>query len=270
MPSKAWLASLLREPLAHFLLIGALIFAINAFRDTPADVAGRTIVITAKDVERLTLGWQRAWQRPPTADELDGLIRAYIKEEVYYREALRLGLDKDDAIVRRRMRQKMEAIAAAAAEGDAPSDADLKALLARDPQRYASDTRLTFEQVYIGEDDPAPMLAQLRAGATPAGAPIALPRAMTRAETAEVARSFGADFADALERVPFGEWTGPIASGFGNHLVRVTRREVPAVPAFDDIRQRLETDWRDTARRAREAAAYQALLDGYTITIERP
>jgi peptidyl-prolyl cis-trans isomerase C len=261
---------LLREPLAHFLLIGAVIFAVDALRDQPADAAARAIVITERDIQRLTLAWERARQRPPTPAELDGMIRDAVKEEVYYREALRLGLDEGDPVVRRRMRQKMEAIAAAAADAAAPTDDDLRALLAAEPRRYAGEARLSFEQVYVGDGDAEAMLATLRGGGTVTGSPIGLPHTMTNAAASVVARTFGSLFAAELAERPVGEWTGPIESGFGRHIVRISARTADAPPRFADVRERLEADWRQRERRKREAAAYQALLDGYRIEIERP
>jgi peptidyl-prolyl cis-trans isomerase C len=269
----------LREPLAHFLLAGLAVFALAAVRGQPVDPASRTITISEAQVSRLAARWQAAWRRAPTQREIDALIRDHIKEEIYYREALRLGLDEDDPIVRRRLRSKMEFLAVAAAEDAVPDDATLQAWVARHAARYADGAKYSFDQIYLGQLDGAAladkgrdMARQLRGGAdwTALGESISLPRSLDAADSAAVARRFGDSFVAALADAPTGQWVGPVASGFGQHLVRVHAATPAAPPRLADVRQRAENDWRAATLAAREARAYQALLDGYTIKIERP
>lgn len=264
----------LREPLVHFLLAGLAVFLLASLRDQPIDPASRTITISEDQVARLVTRWQAAWQRTPTPAEIDALIRDHIKEEVYYREALRLGLDQDDPIIRRRLRSKMEFLGGAAAENAVADDATLQAWVDRNPARYAAAPRISFDQIYLGQDASAAtsVRARLRAGADWAtlGERLSLPTSLDAAERAAIDRQFGEGFAAELAALPIGEWQGPLTSGFGAHLVRVRAATAAAPPRLADVRQAAENDWRAATRAEREAKAYQGLLDGYTIRIERP
>jgi peptidyl-prolyl cis-trans isomerase C len=270
------MARWLREPLVHFLIAGATIFAFYAWRGDAVDAGDRQIIVREAQVQRLANIWSQTWQRPPSANELDGLIRDHIKEEVYYREAIRLGLDKDDAIVRRRLRAKMEFLSSAEAETMVPSDAVLQAWLDRYPARYAADPLISFQSVYMstanGEAKAKALLTQLLGGADPQklGDPISLPRSLARATRENIDRQFGEAFAAKLMTLPRGTWTGPVTSGFGLHLIRVDRVSAARVPKLAEVRQRIENDWRSATRIARENKAYQLLLDGYDIRIGRP
>lgn len=263
----------LREPLAHFLLAGLAVFAFSAWRGEAVDPAGRAIEIDERQVAVLAERFVQTWQRAPSAGELDGLIRDHIKEEVYYREALRLGLEADDAIIRRRLRAKMEYLAAAQAENVAADDATLQRYLDANVARYADGAKFSFDQIYLGEGgDAAALRAKLARGEDwqAIGAPISLPRSVADADRGQIAREFGEGFAGALAGVKPGAWVGPVASGFGQHLVRVRAVTAGKPPALSQVRQRVENDWRAETAKVREAKAYQALLDGYTITIAKP
>jgi peptidyl-prolyl cis-trans isomerase C len=274
------IAHWLREPLLHFLIAGTAIFAFYAWRGDAVDVGDRQIIVREAQVERLANIWSQTWRRPPDARELDGLIRDYIKEEVYYREAVRLELDQNDAIVRRRLRAKMEFLSSAEAETMVASDTELQAWLDKYPARYAEAPLISFQSVYvstIGGEAVASrkakaLLGQLQAGTDPKnlGDPISLPRSQSKAASEEIDRQFGEAFAGKLVALPKGEWAGPIASGFGLHLVRVDEVSAARLPKLADVRQRVENDWRSATRIARENQAYQTLLDGYDIKIERP
>jgi peptidyl-prolyl cis-trans isomerase C len=270
----------LREPLVHFLIAGAAIFAFYAWRGDMVDASDRRIVVGEEQVQRLANIWSQTWQRPPSANELDGLIRDYIKEEVYYREAIRLSLDQDDAIVRKRLRAKMEFLATSEAETMAASDTVLQAWLDKNPSRYAADPLISFQSVYVsttGGEAAAllkanALLARLQGGADAEklGDSLSLPRSVTGAATEAVDRQYGDAFAAKLMGLPKGQWSGPVASGFGLHLVRVDMVSALRQPKLAEVRQRVENDWRSATRVARENQAYQTLLDGYDIKIERP
>ena len=270
----------LHEPLVHFLIAGAAIFAFYVWRGDSVEAGDRQIIVRDAQVQRLANIWSQTWQRPPSVTELDGLIRDYIKEEVYYREAIRLGLDTDDAIIRRRLRAKMEFLSSAEAETMVASDTVLEAWLDRYPARYSADPLISFQSVYVsttGGEAAASLrakalLAQLLGGAGSQGLgdPISLPRSLTNATTEMIDRQFGEAFAAKLVALPKGKWAGPIASGFGLHLVRVDAVSAVRPPELAEVRQRVENDWRSATRIARENQAYQVLLDGYDIKIERP
>ena len=264
--------ALLREPLVHFLVAGALIFALLSGR--PPDAGERRIVVNEAVVTRLVDRWTQAFRRQPSPAEMDGLIRDYVRDQVYYREALRLGLDRDDEVVIKRMRNKLVALASGDAEASEPSDAQLQALIDANPARYAGESHYALTQVYLGGDATSapPVLAKLRGGADPTGlgAPVPLPQHFADIARSEVAERFGEDFPAALDQLQVGVWTGPVTSGLGQHIVRLERRDAAPPPRLGDLRQRLTNDWRAAASAAAEEADYQRLLQGYAVTIERP
>lgn len=280
MQIRRLMAHAIREPLAHFLLAGLVIFLFFGLFGSEADVGDRRIVVNEAQVRRLADQWSQTWQRPPTPSELDGLIRDYIKEEIYYREALKLGLDRDDVIVRRRLRSKMEFLANSEAETEEPSDAALQAWLDKHSAKYAADPVYSLDQVYVSTDGgivaaeakAKAIRARLLAGAEPGslGDSLALPRSIDRAAAFDIERQFGDEFSSALKGLPVGKWSGPVPSGFGLHLVRVRSVELPHKPRLADIRKAVENDWREATREDRVAKAYQTLLDGYQIEIEKP
>jgi hypothetical protein len=279
MVLKDRLRAILKEPLIQFLLAGLALFLFFAWRGDSVDPESRTITITEQQVERLAASWKQTWQRPPTQAEIDGLIRDYIKEELYYREGIRMGLDQDDLIIRRRIRSKMEFMASSEAENARPDEASLQAILDKNPQKYATDARYSFDQVYVSAQDEAAgraragqLLTSLNAGTKweGLGDSISLPRSMDSADRTRIARDYGDEFAAALTGVKSGVWSGPIVSGFGFHLVRVKAVQSSGKPRLADVRKQVENDWRAATIREREAKAYQMLLDSYTIKIAKP
>ena len=230
--------TLLGEPMLHFVVIGIALFGVHRWV-SPTDSGGRRIVITAGVVDDLVTQHVAAKGREPSPAELDHLVESYVRDEILYREGVKLGLDRDDLVVKRRVRQKIEMMAEEDAATRSPTDADLSAYLAANPARFAQPAVLTFEQVFIGASTSGSRAVQeaaltgaaLRKGidAETLGAPTLLPHRMTRTPADLVARDFGASFAAALETVPVDEWIGPIASSFGVHYVRVSER-TPAVP----------------------------------------
>lgn len=273
---KQLAAAALREPLVHFLIAGAVLFV--AMSGRAPDLGERRIIVDEPVVAGLVNHHVRAFRRPPTADELDGLIRDHVRGEVYYREALRLGLDADDDVVKKRLRNKMLAIAGAEAEAARPRDTELQALLDADPARYAAPPMYRLQQLYLGPDTTALRAAATAAlrrtaeGATPAIAveALPLPGRFDDASQTDLAEQLGDEFAAALARLPVGVWTGPVVSGFGLHLVRIERRVQPPPPRLADVRQRLENDWRSAAVRKAQDAHLQQLLDNYAVEIKRP
>ena len=262
---------LIREPLVHFLIAGAALFAFGGYYGG-GDVSDRQITLDEAHLTRLADQWQQTWHRPPSAPELDGLIRDYIKEEIYYREGVRMGLDTDDPVIRRRLRTKMEFLATAEVENAAPTDAGLTRYYTAHKARYATDPAYDFDQQYYGESKTAARAAvtALNAGKTSPAPDIDLPPAMERTPATAIAQQFGDGFAQSLRTLPTGKWSGPVQSGYGWHAVRVRRATTSATPPLAEIVRQVSNDWRAETRAKREAAAYQALLDGYTIRIARP
>lgn len=264
----------LKEPLVHFLIAGALVFGLMSGR--APDLGERRIVVDEGVVSGLAQRFVESFRRPPTPDEIDGMINDYVRDQVYYREALALGLDRNDDVVIKRLRRKMEALAVAEAEARAPGDDDLQALLDKDPAHYAIDPRFTFDQVYLGSDTPAgrleasAKLAALRKGAAVSGAAAPIPARLDDVTASDIAARFGEDFAGSLRDLPDGVWSGPVASGLGLHLVRIAGRRAPDRPNLDSVRQRLANDWRAATIRKAQDDAYAQILKGYDVAIARP
>jgi len=273
---------LLRAPLVHFLILGAGLFLLFGFFGEADEDRRGQIVISRGDVDQLVLGWTKTWQRPPTAEELSGLIEDRIREEVYYREALALGLDSDDTIVRRRMRQKLEFLTDDLTLAVNPTDEELQSFLTEHAERFHVAPRVSFEHVYLSRDrrrnaleaDVERILSVLTTGGgdvdpESVGDPILLPRRFDLVSEDEVQKLFGPDFAAGLAGLPTGRWTGPVESGYGVHLVLIRAREAAAAPSLDQVRRAVERDWRAMRRDEAAAAFYETLRERYTITVEQ-
>jgi len=260
-------AAVLREPLVHFLVVGALVFFGFGNATAPGD---RRIVIDAPRIARLAGQFAQAFRRQPSDAELAALISDDVKDEVYYREGLRLGLDRDDEVVRRRMRQKLSVLVDGAEDIAAPDDATLQRWLAAHLERFAGEAHYSFEQRYVGDGDSEKALAALRAGQDYQGTTFPLPARLADTGANEVDTLFGNGFAVALDRAPLGQWIGPVASGFGSHIVRVTSRTLARPPQLAAIRQQVDNDWRAAKAAERAARDYAKLLDRYDVVIEQP
>jgi hypothetical protein len=273
---------LLREPLLHFLVLGALLFGLYQWLGGPAaGASGNEIVITGGRIRNLTDTFTRTWQRPPTADEFDGLVQDYIREEVLYREGVALGLDRDDTIIRRRLRQKLEFVSEDAANAVEPTDAELTEFLAQNADAYRVESRLTFTQVFMDpskrgdrlEADAASLLDALRTRGErldPAtlGDSLMLDSRYETATEDDIARLFGAAFEAALRDQPVGEWVGPLKSGYGAHLVRIEARMPGRMAALAEVRDAVARDWSAARRQQLLDEQYQQLRSRYRVRIE--
>ena len=268
--------TLLSEPMLHFLLIGVLLFAAYQWM-APGDSAGNRIVVTQGVVDDLVTQHVAAKGREPSSTELNHLIESYVHDEILYREGVKLGLDRDDIVVKRRVRQKIEVIAEEDASTRAPTDGDLSAYLVGNQVRFAQPAILTFEQVFLGDSTSSPEVVQavavtraaLRNGTDPEelGKPTLLPLRMTETPADLVARDFGASFAAALVKVPVGEWVGPIDSSFGAHYVRVSDRTPAAAPELAAVRDHVVREWENERRQRARNEAYARMRERYEVSI---
>lgn len=272
--------ALLRDPLVHFLLLGAGLFALYRLV-AGEDLGPKEIVVTARTVEGLADNWQRVWLRPPTQIELDRLIDDYVREEVLYRAALAAGLDRDDTIVRRRLRQKMEFVTDDLAAQVEPTDAELQGYLDRHPDAFRHAARVSFEHIYFSRDrrgtrveaDAAAALAQLEPVAATRevaklGDSIALASSYEGIAVDELDRLFGDGFAAQLIELPLGRWAGPSESGYGLHLVRMTAVTPGALPLLAEIRDQVAREFLAERRRRVADEFYRKLRAGYSVTVE--
>ena len=273
-----------QEPLLHFVLLGIMLFALDAFlRDRTVDAGGGDIVVSRGRIENLAALFAKTWQRPPTAEELRGLVDGYILEEALYREGLALGVDTDDTIIRRRVRQKMEFVVDDVVELAEPTDADLEAWLAEHADSYARPERLTFRQVYLNPEsrgaslrtDAEALLAQLRSSDSTSdprqlGDAFLLEHAYAETSGEIIARSFGQAFAERLAEQPTGEWCGPVESAFGLHLVFIDARTEGQHPALAEVRGVVARDWSYAQREQVSKRFYEEVLERYRVSIEWP
>lgn len=264
---------LLREPLVHFLAIGGLLFALYAAVSGPAPAPRNRIVIEPERIEQLAGSFEAVRKRPPTNDEFVALVESFIREEVYYREALALGLDRDDTIIRRRLQQKLEFLTDSGADLIEPGDGDLEAYFVANARTYQNPPGIAFEQVFLGQT-PAPervyaTLAALQADpeidAFPMSESTFLPRQMTLSDPEAIDRRFGAGFFAALEGLPRGQWSGPVGSNFGAHIVRVNDAVSASMPPLDDVRDEVLLDWRAAKASELREIVYARFRERYEI-----
>jgi hypothetical protein len=277
--------TLLREPLLHFLVIGAAFFLLyGAFSNPEADQSDKRLVVNAAEVEWMRTNWQKRWGRPPTARELDGLIQQYIRETVLYREALALGLDRNDQIIRRRLAQKMEFIAKDLVSLTPPTDEDLQAYFETHQDRYQEPARYTFTQVFIDPDkrgdatleDAEAIKARLIAEGDAIEDPGALGDDFMLAnyypekDPLEIQKLFGSGFAESLIALSPGQWHGPVLSGYGTHLVYVRHVTEPRMPELAVVREQVVADWTADRGEALKERFVGELLEQYSIDVEKP
>ncbi len=273
----------LREPLLHFLALGLLIFAGYALLSGRAEEkADQRIEVGTAEVEWLSTNWEARWQRPPTETELRGLVDDWVRREVLYREALKLGMDRDDEIIRRRMVQKIEFLTEDLAAQAQPTEAELRAFFQENLDDYLLPELRSFTHIYYnidsrGEsayDDAERELAELNASPSPAArAPERGDRFMLQHDYSaqspdEVRRAFGQRFAEALFELEPGDWQGPIASGYGLHLVRVIDLQEGRAPEFAEVRNLVERDFASELRQRANDAMLAGLLEGYDVAID--
>ncbi len=244
------LRRLVTEPLVLFLLLGLALFAVNAI--LPPASANKEIQVTEGRIRNLAETYRRTWQRPPTRSELDALIEDFVREEVLVREAFAAGLERDDSVVRRRLRQKLVLLTEEAVAAAQPTDKELADYLSAHPDAFRSEPRFTFSQEPVGA-----RLSMIE------------PRYENVAQR-EVERLFGREFALALAKLPPGEWAGPIASGYGAHRVRI-ENIVPGGPQpLEAVRPIVEREWRNARRKALGEEMNARLRSQYAVKVAKP
>ena len=277
------LKTLLREPLVHFLVLGAGVFGLFALIGDQREFEPDEIVVGAGQIERLSQAWRKTRMRPPTQRELEGLIKDHIQEEIYYREAMALGLDQDNAVIRRHLRQKMEFLSEDIAARVDHEDSDLQAFLGANPDKFREDARISFRHIYFSRDargdmtesDARQVLATLDGSETDEeaasrGDSLPLPIAMELYPQRDIASQFGREFAASLTQLETGRWLGPVVSGFGLHLVFIEERVEAQIPSLEVVRDAVIREWREVQRQDVNKAFFAELRSRYTVVIERP
>lgn len=262
-----------KEPLLHFLLIGAAIFLFFELTNPsePDTASTKSITVSDQQVEQLAARFETTWSRAPTMAELKLLIDAYLREEILSQEARALSMDQGDAVIRQRLVQKMQFLIDSTAAAAPPTDAQLQEFFADNADRYTPNPELSFEQIYLGEapstDEIDQTLTALRSGADPTtlGRRIMLPDHLRGVGPRPVDSAFGNGFFSQLEALATNEWTAPIRSGFGLHAVRLLHITPAQTPAFEAVRDRVESDWKQEAAKKLSDDVYEELRAAYLI-----
>jgi hypothetical protein len=271
---------LFSQPLVQFLGIGVLLFALWSVAEGFADRGTERIAVTPELIDELVASFRMTWRRPPTESELGGLLESYLREEVFYREALRMGLDRDDPVIRRRLSQKLEFLSEDLAGATPPTRTELETYLAENPERFRREPRLSFAHVYFSVDrrgtdadaDARAVLARMDETSEPTalGDPFVLPNVFEDLTTTQVASTFGADFADTVASLEPGPWQGPIRSGYGLHLVRVFHRVEGGIPPLSQIQDEVTREVLAERKSRTDRAVFQGLLTQYRVTFDWP
>ena len=279
--SKRWL----REPLLHFLFIGVLLFA--AYRILHPELSRiaevNRVELTEDDLRQLEVVWTAQWRRPPTSEEMHRLVEGRVREEILYREALAIGLDRGDTIVKRRLAQKMEFLTGDLSAIRDPTADELRAWYARNGDRFAESGRRSFRHVYFSTDrrgdqaraDAIRAFSKLadRAVGSPAvgavGDPFMFQDHYTDRSTEQIASIFGSAFAVAVDQVRPGSWQGPIGSGLGWHLVFVSSATPGRVPSYDEIEGEIKRGWMDEQRALTRQRAFDAMKSHYEVHLPK-
>jgi peptidyl-prolyl cis-trans isomerase C len=276
---------LLREPLLHFMFIGAAIYLLyGVFAEPLPEGDDKTIVVSAGEIEWMQTSWQKRWNRPPTDAEFDGLIQQYIKETVLYREALTMGLNQHDQVIRRRLAQKLEFLAKDLVALTPPTEEELQTYFDAHQERYQEPALYTFTQVFIDPDkrgdttldDAEAIKATLIAkgdaieDAGALGDDFMLQNYYPQKDAVEIQKLFGSGFTESLVELSPGQWHGPVLSGYGVHLVYVSNVSEPPAPDFAELRERVVQDWTTDRGEELNDKFYANLREQYTVVIEEP
>ena len=277
LPQERWRTRLAREPLVHFLLLGLLLFMAFDVLGGERGALSRKIVVDDAIVADLAKRYAGVWQRPPSRAELDGLIADYVKDEVLYRQGMAMGLVEDDPVVRRRIRQKLEVMSEESRDSTAPTGAQLESWLRQHADKYRQPPALTFDQVYF---DPAKHGGGLGAAVSDARAKLAagtdfntlgdvsmLPGHVGNVTPDRIVDDFGDAFASAIAKQPLDRWFGPVRSGLGQHLVRITARKERAMPRLADVRTEVKRDWEDERRSRNAQHYYETVRKDYDVVV---
>lgn len=277
------LTKIIKEPLVHFLFLGACIYGAYALFGTPeVDDSDKSILVDANRIDAFITEWQSRWNRPPTEKELAGLIQTFVNEEVLYRQAVAMGLNENDPITRRRMAQKLEFLTSDLAQAQQPTDAELETYFQENLDSYRGADLITFAQVFFDPDkrddttldDAKRALKELQAAGVPevekleAGDRFMLQNHFESVDEVEVRRQLGSGFAEAAMKLEAGKWHGPVLSGYGVHLVYVYQIEKAPAPKLEEVKAKVIEQWNEERREQFNDAFLKSLKSTYEIVIE--
>jgi peptidyl-prolyl cis-trans isomerase C len=275
-----------KEPLLHFAVVGAAIYLLfGAYGQQDAGdaiVNENSIVVTEGEINWLAEMWQKKWNRPPSDAEMVGLVRDHLRETVLYREAVAMGLDKDDVIIRRRMAQKLEFLVQDLIQPEPATQETLQAFFKDHLDRYQVPPLLTFTHVFIDPDkrgddtleDAEKLKAELIASAkvpdeaSDLGDRFMLQSYYPERDEADLSKLFGSEFAKSIVALEPQQWHGPVLSGYGTHLVYVHDRQELAPPTYEQVAERVRADLENEQREKLNGEYIESLLSRYSVIIE--
>ncbi|GAA3065053.1 peptidylprolyl isomerase [Rhizobium viscosum] len=281
-PKKKW-QRLLSEPLLHFVVVGVVVFGgYRLFTPMPEEVVDQQkIILTKDDVRQLAVTWLAQGRPAPTPDEMQSLMDQKVTEEILFREAVSLGLDRDDEIIKRRLAQKMDFLAADLATLDEPSNAQIEEWYAKRSDRFALSPHLSFRHLYFSFDKHGEAAREAAEAAIPSvsGKPADSPEVASVADPFmfrnyygdatpdQMAKEFGPDFAKALFTLKPGSWQGPVQSGYGWHLIWVDSIEPGRVPAFEEVAPAVKSAWLDERYAEVKSNALREMRSRYVVSL---
>jgi hypothetical protein len=270
---REMLKGLAGEPLVHFVLIGAALFYFGGQRASEGGVERNEIVITEGDIDQMLLSWQVQGMPPPSAASIRGMVEAKVREEVLYREAVAMGLDQDDVIVKRRLAQKMDFLAEDLSALQEPTTEELRTWFDAHRESFAQPPRISFRHVYYsfdthGQEARAAAAREVAAPAGPAnGDRFMFQNSYAERTEAELLTMFGPAFAQGVFALEPGLWTGPLESGYGWHAVFVESRTPSSVPAFEEVEDEVKTAYLDARRAEFREEAYRMMREKYDVVL---
>lgn len=267
-----------RDPITHFVLIGLALVAINHVWNSYQGEQGRTITVSTAEIDRLSVLWANTAGRLPTGEDKQQIIDQYVQQEALVREAERLGLGDDDTIIKRRLAQKMDFLVSGESKAVTPSEADLKIWFEQNRDKFAAPERRSFVHIYLSPEKHGGSIETVAASTLRAaksgtdwkglGDPFIQKRSYAAIPESEVTRLFGPDFASAMFKLTAGEWSPPIGSAFGLHLVRIETIDSAAEASFEPIKAEVAAAWQEDQTSKAKQAALEKLVRGYDVVIE--
>ena len=267
--------NLFKEPFIHFMAMGLLLFLLYSLVNESSE-SREDIVIDINDIESYTAKWEMQWKRPPTQEELANLVVQNIKQEVFYQEALKLNLDHNDEIIKRRLSQKMEFLSNDLATLAEPSGEELEVYFNENSEKYLSPYRYSLYQIvfsYDRHENPDETIVKVLEKANTAtieameseGDNLPFPFHYKNVDSRELSRELGSVFTDNLKSLELNNWIGPVASGFGKHLVYITDMEKPRLPDLSSVKEEVLRDFQYEKQKEMNDLIFENLKTKYKI-----
>ena len=271
------------EPLIQFFFIGLCIYGAYVFYGVPDEGSeNNTIIVNSERIGAFIRGWESRWKRPPTKQELNGLINQFVREDILYREAVAMGLDKDDPVTRRRLAKKLEFLSKDIASLKEPMEGELERYFEDNKEEYKTPDLITFTHVFIDPNkrgdatlnDAARLLDQLQSAGPPdestfnMGDRFMLQNYYSENTELDIRKQFGSSFASAVMQLEPEKWHGPLISGYGTHLVYIDVLTIAPTPVFEEVEEDVMQNWLADQQEQFNEAFFDSLKSRYEIVIE--